>query len=110
MATLIQAVFLGACLVLLGALLVWGILVRRLASAIETRHPEEHEILRQRSRKGGRRLAVTSELQKSLAGGLPLPDAILADPVCAPMIAREGRLRLVMLFSAGAAAAAFMAL
>lgn len=104
-----QTVFLLACLVLLGALFVWGITVRRLARRIEDRWPAIFEELRERSRKGGRRLAVTSEIQKALGGGgVPLPEPVLREPGCAAMIRTEGRLRIVMLAASLAAFASFL--
>ena len=106
----VETLFLLACLALLGALFVWGFTVRRLARRIETAHPDAFEELRGRSRKGGRRLAVTSEIQLSLGGGRPLPDPVLQDPACTPLIRAEGRLRLVMLVASVAAFAAFLAL
>lgn len=108
---LFQTLFLLACLALLGALCIWGLTVHRLTLRIERRMPAVFEELRLRSRKGGRRLAVTSEIQKAMGGGgVPLPDAVLNDPVCAPLIAAEGRLRLAMLIAGGVAAMAFMGL
>ena len=110
MPQLVPVLFLIACLALLGALGVWGVTVRRLVRRIETGHPAAFEELRARSRKGGRRLAVTSEIQLSLGGGQPLPDPVLQDPACTPLIRAEGRLRLVMLVASVAAFAAFLAL
>ena len=109
MTPIIQTLFLIACLALLGFLGVWGIMVRRLVRRIETAHPQDFEILRARSRKGGRRLAVTSSVQQALTGGgETLPEAIRADPVCARMMVQEGRLRLMMLGAGLAAGVLFV--
>jgi hypothetical protein len=98
MTPIVQTLFVIACLALMVLVGVWGFMVRRLVRRIEIAHPEDFEILRARSRKGGRRLAVTSAVQQALTGGGDtLPQAIRADPVCARMMVREGRLRLMML-------------
>lgn len=107
---LVQTLFLFACVSLLAALGFWGITVRRLTGRIETAHPQAFAALRGRSRKTGARLAVSSEVQAALGGGLPLPDAVLADPACARMIRLEGRARIAMLVCGLAATGAFLAL
>ncbi|MFT4794446.1 MAG: hypothetical protein ACJAVR_003653 [Paracoccaceae bacterium] len=98
MTAIIQTLFVITCLALLGFLGGWGITVRRLVRQIEDAHPQDFEILRARSRKGGRRLAVTSAVQQALTGGGDtLPEAIRKDPACVALMVREGRLRLMML-------------
>jgi hypothetical protein len=111
MTAIVETLFVVACIALLGFLGGWGITVRRLVRRIETAHPEDFEILRARSRKGGRRLAVTSAVQQALTGGGgTLPEAVRADPVCIVMMAREGRLRLMMLGAGLLAGVFFMML
>lgn len=107
---IVQTLFVLACLVLLLAVLAWGFVVRRLVRRIEAAHPAAYRELRERSRKTGARLAVTSEVQAALGNGLPLPEAVSMDPACIGLIRAEGRLRLTMLIAAGAAAAGFLAL
>lgn len=98
MTPIIQSLFVISCIALMALVGVWGFTVRRLVRRIEAEHPQDFEILRARSRKGGRRLAVTSAVQQALTGGGDtLPEAIRADPVCAGIMVREGRLRLMML-------------
>lgn len=104
--TVLQSLFVLSCVALLGFLGAWGITVRRMVGRIEVAHPQAYEVLRARSRKGGRRLAVTSSVQHALSsGGDTLPAEVRADPVCIAMMATESRMRLAML---GAGAASFV--
>jgi hypothetical protein len=107
----LQTLFVLSCVTLLGFLGGWGITVRQLVLRIKGAHPAAFEILRARSRKGGRRLAVTSSVQQALSsGGETLPPEVRADPVCIAMMAREARLRLGMLAAGLVAGGFFIAL